>query len=397
MRAFAGIALAMALLALPGCATDIPDDAREYLERQAEPFDLELPLASGSLGNVDGYRVFLVGETHTKAKDKQAEKMLVRYFHEHEGVRYLLWETGFGSGLLLDHYLQTGSADELDFYLGQLNGTMGYTQEERDFWIWLREYNATLPDQQKLRVIGLDIDHQPETAAQGLFLLADDSAAVGEAFTSTLEEARSGDVRALEKLGQAIREQPDEAKTTFGDSYGWAVQFAENFDRTARYYRETDEERSSKSNDLRDEAMMANFRFVAESYPQETFFGTFGSEHVLQSACETEFCSDAYNRFAMRLDAAGSPAEGTVCSILLAHTEQGIIFRSYSPSNGDIDYRPLEDWFGQDTLFSLDDPSSPFALEQNLVNRGVDASLSTTDYFQKLVLLSDSPDCRSLG
>ena len=201
MRAMVGIALAAALLALPGCGTGISDAAREYLERQANPLDLEQPLAKGSIGNVDGYRVFLAGETHTKAKDKQAEKLLVRYFHEHEGVRYLLWETGFGSGLLLDRYLQTGSADELDFYLEQLSGTMGYTQEERDFWVWLREYNAALPDQQKLHVIGLDVDHQPETAARGLSLLADGSADVGEAFAVTLERALSGDVQALEELG----------------------------------------------------------------------------------------------------------------------------------------------------------------------------------------------------
>lgn len=398
MRAMVGIALAAALLALPGCGTGIPDAVREYLERQANPFDLEQPLAKGSIGNVDGYRVFLAGETHTKAKDKQAEKLLVRYFHEHEGVRYLLWETGFGSGLLLDRYLQTGNADELDFYLEQLSGTMGYTQEERDFWVWLREYNAALPDQQKLHVIGLDVDHQPETAARGLSLLADGSADVGEAFAATLERALSGDVQALEELGQAIREQPEEAQAAFGSSYGWAVQFAENFDHTVRYYRGTEAERSSKSNDLRDEAMMANFRFVAERYPQEAFFGELGREHVIQSACETEFCSSTYNRFAMRLDAAGSPVAGAVCSILLAHTEQGpLLLRSYSPSNADLDYRPFEQWFGQDVLFSLDEAGSTFAAGQSLVNQGTDEGLSTTDYFQKLVLLSDSPDCTPLN
>ncbi|GKG90310.1 hypothetical protein CE91St32_13520 [Gordonibacter pamelaeae] len=398
MRAMVGIALAAALLALPGCGTGISDAAREYLERQANPLDLEQPLAKGSIGNVDGYRVFLAGETHTKAKDKQAEKLLVRYFHEHEGVRYLLWETGFGSGLLLDRYLQTGSADELDFYLEQLSGTMGYTQEERDFWVWLREYNAALPDQQKLHVIGLDVDHQPETAARGLSLLADGSADVGEAFAVTLERALSGDVQALEELGQAIRKQPEEAQAAFGSSYGWAVQFAENFDRTVRYYRGTEAERSSKSNDLRDEAMMANFQFVAERYPQEAFFGELGSEHVIRSACETEFCSSTYNRFAMRLDAAGSPVAGAVCSILLAHTEQGpLLLRSYSPSNADLDYRPFEQWFGQDVLFSLDEAGSPFAAGQSLVNQDTDEGLSTTDYFQKMVLLSDSPDCTPLN
>ena len=88
MRAIVGIALAAALLALPGCGTGVPDSAREYLESQANPLDLDQPLANGAVGNVDGYRVFLVGETHTKAKDKQAEKLLVRYFHEYEGVRY---------------------------------------------------------------------------------------------------------------------------------------------------------------------------------------------------------------------------------------------------------------------------------------------------------------------
>lgn len=394
MKTALGTLLAFLLLTLPGCGAATSDDVDAYVEHQAKPLDLEQPLESASLGNTDGYQVFLVGETHTKAKSKQAEKMFVCHFYENEGVRYFLWETGLGAGLLLDHYLQTGNADDLDFYMTQLDGTAAYTQNEYDFWTWMQTYNATLPEDQKLHVIGLDIDHQPATAARGLSLLVDSSTASTSTLAPALDKAQNGDVQALEELGLAVKDRPDDAKALFGNLYEWAEQFFDNFDHTVQYYSGTDEERSSKSNDLRDEAMMSNFQFVQAQHPHNVFMGVFGSEHIFQSACETEFCSSEYNRFGMRLNTNVSPVKGAVCSILFAYTEQGIpFFRSYSPSNGDINYQPFEKWFGEDAYFSLDEPESPFSTEECLINQADNVPTATTDYFQKLLLLSDSQDC----
>lgn len=42
---------------------------------------------------------------------------MLQYLHENQGVNYLLMEEGMGAGLLIDHYIQTGDEEILNFAL----------------------------------------------------------------------------------------------------------------------------------------------------------------------------------------------------------------------------------------------------------------------------------------
>ena len=388
--------LLSAMLAVSGCGAAPSEEVTDYLAGRAAPIEWEQPLDSAAFGTTDGCQVFLAGETHTKAKTMQAEETLIRFFYENEGVRYLLSEVGLGSGLLLVHYIQTGDEGDLSYYMDQLDGTMAYSKETHDFWVWLRTYNQSLPDDQKLHVIGLDVDHQMPTAIRGLSLLVDDSVLPADSVASVIANVKENNQGALGQLLDAMERHPDDVRAAFGDAGDWVVQFCRNAEFTLAYYDQTQGEQASKSNDLRDEAMMSNFLFAFGMHPQETFFGEFGSEHVIQSACDSDYCSADCNRFGMRLNAEDSPVKGKVCSILYAYTEKSNpLFRSYSPSDASIDYAAFENWFGADAFFSLDEPGSPFASGNHLIKQGKDPQAPTTDYVQKLLLLSDSPECES--
>ena len=70
-------------------------------------------------------------------------------------MRYIVAELGLGASIYLNRYLETGDNALLDDIMNQLSGTASYTVEQRVFYQKLYEYNVGLPDEQKLRVIGL--------------------------------------------------------------------------------------------------------------------------------------------------------------------------------------------------------------------------------------------------
>lgn len=311
---FGGLFLIISLV-LSGCAASVPQEVEDYLAAHEKPLDLEKPLSDEVFGSSEDYQVFLAGESHSESKNLQAQKMLVRYFYEEKNVRTFLLEAGLGSGVFLDHYLQTGNEDDLKYYMQQLEGVASYTRETYDFYHWLCEYNASLPEDQKLHVVGLDVDHQVTTAAKGLALLMDDSAVLSDVAAEAVRNVREhAGGASLTEFVRIFWDNPDDMRKLFGENNALAEQICQNFEWTAQFYSEEE----SPANDFRDEVMMANFLFILNDRPYETFFGEFGSEHILQSACETDFGSVEDNRFGMRLDAEGSPVEGKVCSILYA-------------------------------------------------------------------------------
>lgn len=133
--------------------------------------------------------------------------------------------------------------------------------------------------------------------------------------------------------------------------------------------------------------MMSNFSFWLEQMPEEKFFGQFGMEHVYQSACDTAYWSEEYNRFAMRLNEENSPVRGKVCSIGYLYVDQ-----NDTGSYNDRDYMRMnwfEDWYGQDVMIALDDKGSPFDEGEYLFFEKAEGK-ATIDYLQKLLILSGS-------
>ena len=383
---FGGLFLIISLV-LSGCAASVPQEVEDYLAAHEKPLDLEKPLSDEVFGSSEDYQVFLAGESHSESKNLQAQKMLVRYFYEEKNVRTFLLEAGLGSGVFLDHYLQTGNEDDLKYYMQQLEGVASYTRETYDFYHWLCEYNASLPEDQKLHVVGLDVDHQVTTAAKGLALLMDDSAVLSDVAAEAVRNVREhAGGASLTEFVRIFWDNPDDMRKLFGENNALAEQICQNFEWTAQFYSEEE----SPANDFRDEVMMANFLFILNDRPYETFFGEFGSEHILQSACETDFGSVEDNRFGMRLDAEGSPVEGKVCSILYAYPKSDLLSNVFAGFGKGVNSTIFESRADADAFFSLDEPGSPFTSGEYLVKGEVDAQATATDFIQKVLVLCDS-------
>lgn len=384
-----------------GCQNQQMFSVEEYNAKYAKTIDFEKGIDNKTFGNAD-YRVFLAGEYHAQTKGYQSKKMLIQYLHEKQDVDYLICELGMGQGFLLDDYIQTGNEENLIFMMEELEGTLAYTQDEYQLWKWLYDYNQQQPENDKLHIIGLDIEFQKKTSARGLSLLLDNSVTPAEEIQPLIERIKESDGAAVKEFPQTLEKYPEQMKEVFGENFPWAEQYAKNVAATNQFY-DWMEEGKTNFHQIRDDKMTDNLFFAMEQLPENAkFFGQFGAGHVLQSETTMDsLLKEKNNRFAMQLQENDSPVKGEVCSIYLIFLERSDSPRSttYYPMNeSEIPVDSFQDYFAQDTFIPLDEKGSPFTRygeEQVQDREGSDnkAAMGLTNYFQKILFLLDSEAC----
>lgn len=384
-----------------GCQNQQMLSVEEYNAKYAKTIDFEKGIDNKTFGNAD-YRVFLAGEYHAKTKGYQSKKMLIQYLHEEQDVDYLICELGMGQGFLLDDYIQTGNEGNLIFMMEELEGTLAYTQDEYQLWKWLYDYNQQQPENDKLHIIGLDIEFQKKTSVRGLSLLMDNSVTPAKEIQPLIERIKESDGTAAKEFPQALEKYPEQMKEIFGENFPWAEQYAKNVTATEKFF-ELNQSGGANAHQIRDDKMTDNLFFAMEKLPEDAkFFGQFGAEHILQSEMITTFVlQENYNRFAMQLQADDSPVKGEVCSIYLAFLKKSQSPRSttYYPMNGsEVPIDAFQDYYAQDTFIPLDEKGSPFFNDgeeqtENKESANAKAEINLTDYFQKILLLPDSEAC----
>lgn len=384
-----------------GCQNQQMFSVEEYNAKYAKTIDFEKGIDNKTFGNAD-YRVFLAGEYHAQTKGYQSKKMLIQYLHEKQDVDYLICELGMGQGFLLDDYIQTGNEENLIFMMEELEGTLAYTQDEYQLWKWLYDYNQQQPENDKLHIIGLDIEFQKKTSVRGLSLLMDNSVPPAKEIQPLIERIKESDGTAVKEFPQTLEKYPEQMKEVFGENFPWAEQYAKNVAATNQFY-DWMEEGKTNFHQIRDDKMTDNLFFAMEQLPEDAkFFGQFGAEHILQSEMITTFVlQENYNRFAMQLQEDDSPVKGEVCSIYLVFLQKSQSPRStnyYLMNESEVPIDAFQDYYAQDTFIPLDEKGSPFTRygeEQVQDREGSDnkAAMGLTDYFQKILLLPDSEAC----
>lgn len=340
--------------------------------------------------NCGDYQVFLAGESHVYQKSYAMKKEMLRYLHQNAGVRYLLIEAGFCATLMLEEFLRSGDDAILKAYMAELKGSFGYVQENFDFWKWMHEYNQGFSEVERIHVVGLDVDFQKEIALAGLNTLYDDQKRVPLRLQDAVDSLKTNVwPHAYHQLRNTMERYPNTCKSYFGESYSVLEQGLRTLKATIEYESQDISQIKMDSHQIRDEVMQRNFQFILDRHPDEKFFGQFGSEHIYQRSCETSYLTKNYLRFGTILQTDVLPIHKKVCSILYMYQTPEM----YSPDAEYLSHRPFENYQGQDILFDLTAVDSPFAKEELLLN-GNGTGGVTTDYFQKLVLLSDSPYTR---
>ena len=322
--------------------------------------------------NLDNYEVFLTGEIHTMAKSDEFKKTFFSYLNKNAGVKNIIEEVGFCSGLLLNRYLQTGNEEDLNFYMEQLKGTMAYNEEKYEFFKWLCEYNLQLDEEDRITIFGIDIEHQPLTAIKGISTLIDTNKEIPQSLEQAINYVKENNQIAIIYLNKAYKENKKDCKEYFGENFIIFENCIKNL-----YRKETE-------NDTRDKVMMENFSFIYSLNKDEKFFGQLGSEHIYQDYINSDYMSRDDVRFGTLLNKNNSPVKDKVYSLLCVYRN---IDNTY-PSKQVFDYSLIRS-YKDDTFVDLSQENSPFYKNKYFFKDKKGTGV-TCDYIQGLMILINS-------
>jgi hypothetical protein len=350
--------------------------------------------------------LFMTGEFHSVAASEDVNFLLLRYFRERAGVKYLLPEFSYGFCELVNTYLDNGDESLLRWLYTQFRGTAAYHKEGFEFWRKLRAYNLSLPTEQRIRVVGTDIEHQNLTGLRYFSTLLP-----GEPLPSVISDAVRGVSSLLTQTFtrdqlrqrcQSLRVSIDSNRAAYQQYIG--AKFFQ-FDFMTDNLLQTADAQARQGDDfnrVRDRYLYANFLRIYPTLPKGKFYGQWGRYHVYQTRPNDDILWNG----SMFANDARSPVRGKVLSIPYFYKDCRRMARA-GTSEPLYDYDSPEqilEPFAQTNahLFrfvatneaSVKTATSPFATTLFWFTNDTQwkrPGVVTTDYFQYGILLQNSP------
>lgn len=322
--------------------------------------------------DVNKYDVFLIGENHTFAKSEKFKKDIFTYLNKKANVKIIIEEMGFCQALLLNEYIESGNEEYLRSFMSQLKGTMAYTREKYEFYKWLYKYNLKLDEDSKIRIYGVDVEHDSLAAIKGIKVLIDKNKAVPKSLQKAITILNEDNVKSIKYFKLAYDENKKDCEKFFGDKFIYFENGIKNL------------YAGGSGEDKRDKIMMRNFSFVYSQHKDEKFFGQFGGEHIYQDYINTDYLTDEEVRFATLLNGSYSPVKNKVYSLLCVYENK----EGNSPYENNFDYSYFKN-IKEDTFIELNGKNSPFKKKEYLF-KGSKKGKVTCDYVQGIMLLKNS-------
>ncbi len=98
------------------------------------------------------YKLFVTGEYHYNAENSKIFLKTFRNLYRNANVRMIFFEAGFAYGIVIQHYLETGDYKSLKL-ISQLG------QFDEFHYRFLKDFYDGLPEDDKFKVVGIDIDN----------------------------------------------------------------------------------------------------------------------------------------------------------------------------------------------------------------------------------------------
>lgn len=341
-----------------------------------------------SLGEKD---IYLAGENHGVKGNTELKKRLLNYFKEKTNFKYLLCELPLSFTYFLNQYLKSGDESILKEIYQSLKGTDAWNKEEYNFWKYLYKFNDKLPKEEKISIIGIDIEHQAENAIKYLDHMMSDKD-MPQNIKILIEDIKGKDKLLEEDLlvfSQKLKKELSSNKTIYKTilkkDYLDICLVNDNISNMVEVYS------SNNFDGIRDRKMYENFSRLYENLPWGKCFGQMGLSHIFQKAFPYVNWFGAAlnedNRFKDKLLSIAYAYKD--CRYLYPTPRRNYIGKINTLENNIEEFSSLikEDY----TLFKLDGRNSPFKsrliwpLSHKLVCQG-----TTTDYFQYLLVIKDS-------
>lgn len=208
--------------------------------------------------------VYLVGEVHGTSENMSIELVLLEYMVNHRNVKYYIGEFPPSIAFLLNTYLASDTIS-LDIIMNaepDLSGNSARTASFQNKWEAIKRFNDQLSENEKITVIGIDVEPSYSMAFAAIDLL------LGSSYSELAKEEQQLEVSTLMHSENLIVKDIC-VKLEQGNLVVPISSFRKRYN-------------------LRDEFMYQNFTTYKSEIDQsndanKSFFGQFGNLHVYKS------------------------------------------------------------------------------------------------------------------
>ncbi len=344
---------------------------------------------------VTNSEVLFTGENHGVKENVDIQLNLFKYLNKKYKTNYLLLELGYSTSQLYNKYLESGDIEILNNIFKWLKGTYYWTNEQYNKWINLYNYNQLLPDEEKIIVVGVDVEHQYFQAIEYLDDILPTTEPPAE-IKNLIDELKSiratssstgSQIKTLaENITNSMKNNHSLYEDYLGESYFDFEIVISGIDKLFEWS-------DSKDYNIRDGYMYDTFIKQYSKLPSGKYYGNFGSAHIQQRII------GGTNWFAGRLSSEGSPVNNRVHSILFLYKNSKAITKNGNNRYGTTTYNTIPiyfDFFNEDNLtnltwFSLIGNDSPFE-DNSLLKYYQDESgfeFPLAEYFQSIILIKN--------
>jgi hypothetical protein len=400
------LVLLVIVLVLQACNRDSNNDLKSYLMKNHTPIHISdaEPFADLRLmeSDLEGKRIFLVGETHGNQLNSAIKWKFMAYIKEKTNFKYLLSESSYSDSYYVNRYLETGDEAYLQTIFKFHYGTAGNTLEEYQFYTKLYQYNQSFDVKDQIRLVGVDIEHSNPLAIQFLGEILENViiderahpllAQFKQAIKTNLSYEQGE--RLVKELHQDWKNRPESYQQLLGERHKDFGIVLQNMINKSKAY-------ASKFFDSsRDNYISDNFQRFYLEHPGEILYGQWGMGHIYQGATDAAKWFGAYlNEIPEFKNNIVSVAIGYLNCSIISPNDHYDGYQKWKITSFEPDPEELPIWNGvikaeQAVLFKLDGKRSPFAASiiplLNQTNGSPPVNGVTTDYYQYLIVLQNA-------
>ncbi|HNQ69308.1 MAG TPA: hypothetical protein PKN32_13085 [Bacteroidales bacterium] len=126
------------------------EDYKEFLYNNVKSYDESVGLMPDT--DYSKYRLFVVGEIHFYKENSKIFLNIFRNLYKNANVRVILLESGYATGIIAQHYLETGD-----------NKSLKIISEDGQFdefhYRFLKDFYDKCPKDDKFKIIGIDLEN----------------------------------------------------------------------------------------------------------------------------------------------------------------------------------------------------------------------------------------------
>ncbi|MEW8995903.1 MAG: erythromycin esterase family protein [Clostridium sp.] len=377
---------------------------QEYLKENYRAIDLEDESEFKDLAimdsDIEGKEIFFTAELHGTKANEQLNMKFLKYFKEKTDFKYYLCELPYSDAYFINKYLDTGDIKILEDIYRPLKGTFGWNKDGYNHLKKLYEYNNALPKERKIKVIGVDIEHQPINAYRFLVDVLPEKEAPKE-IKAAIDKIKST-FNDLDKFDEAFAQCSNELQKDIEKNENIYKEYlGEKFtdfnlvnlnvlNQIEAYKHKKDQ---VDWNNTRDKMMYENFQILQKELPKGKYYGEWGLNHTFQSK-EKDIMW-----FATYLNSEDSIFKDKILTVIYNYDDCEKMgtsaVGSYPTNELEFVYPEIKETNdlleGNLNIYKLTGENSPFSeTPMYYTSNGEELEASMLDFFQYIVCIRDS-------